>query len=832
MIAELDDLQNILLSDPWVLPEALGVLFFLTIILIILLVYNRSLRQRLNTVLHEKSVLHEIIQHDSETHCWWIEGQKELNCSRAFTQLMCLNLNHPITLIDITNQIGTQEAFQFNQAIQELCEKETAFIQTLKLLDPEITIQITGSIIRLKNKKIFTLSAIEIYPADQNSETPTLTSLKEITQERDFLRTLVDIAPIALWCRDKNNAIRYCNMAYAGTLETDPDSVIATSKELIEKNRSVSPYAMAIKAKKSNLKQVQRAHIIIDGQRRLIEMAEIPLSNQEETVGYALDITEVEDAVTDLEEHISTHHEIIEHLSTPIAIFGSDTHLQFFNSAYQKLFGFDEAWLHTKPPYGDIIQALHESRKLPEHPDFVAYKNSQIQLFKTLINPLQELIHQPDDHILRLMIAPHPMGGLLFLFDDVTDKLALERRHNTLIAVQKETLDHLYEGIIVFGSDNRLRLSNPALCKIWQLDPLELAPGRHATDLIRQISHLFVGVKDFESFQEQLITILSKRESKTGRFILVDQSMVQYAYVPLPDGSHLLSFIDVSDRWRFEQALQQRNQALEHADRLKSDFISHVSYELRAPLNTIIGFTEIMTNQYFGALNERQFDYCRGISESSQRLLSLINDILDLASIEAGQMALNQQTVDLETFMTSVIGLVYNRAHDQGLEISHHNTTGLTKFIADERRLKQALFNLLTNAIKFTPAGGHIDLKASLRSNAEDHKELCLSVIDTGVGITEQDQARIFKIFERGPFQNTKMTGAGLGLSLVKRLIELHRGYVEINSTHEQGTTIVCIIPLVEPISSQDALPNELTEEEIHFIPNSIPHEGIVRTDL
>jgi signal transduction histidine kinase len=501
----------------------------------------------------------------------------------------------------------------------------------------------------------------------------------------------------------------------------------------------------------------------------------------------------------DLSKHIAAHQEVLHQLSTPISVFGADTRLEFFNNAYVKLFGFEEAWLHTKPTFADVLQDLRERRKLPEYPDFQDFKRGRLQLFKTLLQPIEELIHQPDDQILRLLVAPHPLGGLLFLYDDVTDKLALERRYNTLIAVQKETLDHLYEGIIVLGSDSRLRLSNPATARIWRLNMADIMPGRHAREIFDLVRSSFATEEEWSAFQERLMTIINLRIPKTGRFSRMDHSMVQYAYVPLPDGSHLLSFIDVSDRWRFEQALQERNQALEQADRLKSDFLSHVSYELRAPLNTVIGFAEILTNQYFGSLTERQLDYCRGIIDSAQRLLALINDILDLASIEAGQMTLAQQPVQLDTFLSSVVGLVYNRSHDQGLEISHENQSKIQTFLGDERRLKQALFNLLGNAIKYTPSGGRIQLKAYTQEKEQGRKELCLAVHDTGVGISEEDHARIFKVFERGQNFQSKPIGAGLGLPLVKSLIELHGGTINIDSTRGEGTTIVCTVPLITP---------------------------------
>lgn len=186
----------------------------------------------------------------------------------------------------------------------------------------------------------------------------------------------------------------------------------------------------------------------------------VPLVDKNESIGYALDLTEMEEAGASLAKHIAAHQEVLHYLSTPIAVYGANTHLEFFNHAYLKLFQFDEKWLYQRPTYAEVLQDLRERRKLPEYTDFAAFKNAQLQLFNTLITPLQEMIHQPDGQTLRVMTVPHPLGGLLFMFDDVTDKLALERRYNTLIAVQKETIDNLYEGILVLGSDNRLRLSN------------------------------------------------------------------------------------------------------------------------------------------------------------------------------------------------------------------------------------------------------------------------------------------------------------------------------------------------------------------------------------
>jgi len=256
----------------------------------------------------------------------------------------------------------------------------------------------------------------------------------------------------------------------------------------------------------------------------------------------------------------------------------------------------------------------------------------------------------------------------------------------------------------------------------------------------------------------------------------------------------MLSYIDVTDSMRVENALRERTEALEAADRLKTEFISNVSYELRTPLNTITGFTEILANQYFGALNPRQMEYCQGISASAERLLNIINDILDLASLEAGRLTLERAPVDLKLLVDGVAKLMGEWANSRLLTISVDCRADVGRAEIDERRMRQALCNLVSNAIKFTPPGGQIVLSGRI---AEDHAEL--AVRDTGVGIAPHDQERVFREFERGSNREAQRAGAGLGLSLVKRFVELHGGTVAITSNPGEGTTVVCRLPLAAP---------------------------------
>jgi len=507
------------------------------------------------------------------------------------------------------------------------------------------------------------------------------------------------------------------------------------------------------------------------------------------TIGFATDHTDLEIAEGELARHVNAHGQVLESIQAAVAIYGPDKRLSFFNAAFVHLWGIEEEWLAGEPSLDELLERLRERRRIPEYADFRTFRRQQLEMFTSLIEPQTELMHRPDDRTLSVSVSPHPLGGLIFVYEDVTDRLALERSYNTLIEVQRETLDNLFEGIAVFGSDGRLKLHNPAYRTIWGLAEADLAGEPHVGDIVEKIRDFYADDGDWPGAREQIIAEVTAQTHSSGPLDRRDGSVLQRATVLLPDGNVLLTYLDVTDTARVERALRERNEALETAGRLKSEFIANVSYELRTPLNAIIGFAEILANQYFGPLAPRQLDYSRGILDSSHRLLSLINDILDLATIEAGYMTLEIGRIEVNDLLESVVTLTHERARNQDLSLTMSCPEGINAIEADERRLKQALFNLVSNAIKFTPAGGSVRLEAGL-----DDGDLILAVADTGVGIAAEDQERIFEKFERGnPY--SRDSGAGLGLSLVKSLIELHGGSVAIASEPGSGTTIRCRLP-------------------------------------
>ena len=580
---------------------------------------------------------------------------------------------------------------------------------------------------------------------------------------------MIDAAPLPIWRRGADLALADCNQAFARALDTTRELALLEGRELA-----------------CGVRGGERRHIVIGGSRRLLEFAEAPCAGGG-SIGFALDRTDVETAEGELSRHITAPAEVLEGIRASVAIYGPDKRLKFFNSAFASMWGVAEGWLAAQPSFEEMMEQLRELRRLPEVADFRAFKCERLHMFTSVIEPQQEFMHLPDGRTLLLSISPHPFGGLTFVYEDVTDRLALERSCNTLTQVRRATLDHLFEGIAVYGSDGRLKLYNPAYLAIWGLSEDEVAGEPHIGSVLDRIRAQIDDGGDWAATKQRIIDKVTAHVLASGPVYRTDGSMLQEAAVPLPDGNMRLTYLDVTDTTRVERALRERNEALETAGRLKSEFIANVSHELRTPLNAVIGFADILNNRYFGDLNPRQLEYTRGILASSHRLSKLINDILDLATIEAGYMVLETGRVEVREMLQSVLALTRDRAASRNLAIELQCPADIGAIAADERRLKQALFNLISNAIKFTPPGGAVTISAERRD-----AELLLIVADTGIGIPRADQARMLEKFERGPRQS----GAGLGLSLVKSLIELHGGTIGIESTVGRGTKIVCRLPI------------------------------------
>ncbi len=690
------------------------------------------------------------------------------------------------------------QAAALTTAISEIQNGKTPVIMTMNLDDGKRQIEctITGT---HDNEGKLTQQIVWFrdVTAQQKQQGRMAKENEQLKRDVRQFSSILNMLPIPVWLRTSDFAIRYCNLAYSMAAEEsldDKEGEQHTTPELHNQARN-----LASAATQSGELKTQRQHIVVGGARKLYQFSEIPLKADGLLIGLAEDVTEIETLQEELQRHINAQSELLESVTSAMAVFGTDMRLKFFNYAYVHLWGLDEAWLDTGPTYSELLEVLREKRRLPEHANFLQFKQQHIKLFTDLIAPREEIFYLPDGRTLRVLAIPHALGGILFAYEDVTDRLALERSYNTLIAVQKATLNNLHEGVVVFGEDGRLRLYNPRFLQIWKLEKAVLSPETHVSDLIEKTKALHHS-EDWEPYKQSFVSSLLVRKVQNQRMERTDGKVIDSVVVPLPDGATLITFSDVTDSTLVERSLRERNDALQEADRLKTEFLANVSYELRSPLTSISGFSEMLTQAYFGDLSQKQREYVDGIHEASQHLMHLINDILDIASIEAGYMRLDVGEFDVYTMLQSVILLVNERIRENKLKFSFECPRRIGRMLADETRIKQIMFNLLSNAIKYSESGGKVSLTADIiKHENKSQEEIVFIVEDNGIGITPDEQEAVFNKFYKGRTPGTKKSGAGLGLSMVKSFVELHGGRIELISNPGQGTKVVCYLQRHNP---------------------------------
>ncbi len=613
--------------------------------------------------------------------------------------------------------------------------------------------------------------------------------------ERDIRssRALLDALPMPVWLRGPTGRIEWINQAYVKAVDaTDEAQVRSRQIELLESHqryeldRLSSTSVRRIDEQQSGQVGSQRLPLIVGGERRTHNVLVLPMDGA--TAAAAIDVTALERAELELARLSAANDQTLNRVATGVAIFSRDQKLTFFNDAYRSLWQFDGAWLESAPSDGEILDRLRENSQLPAIVDYRPWKAKLLAVYKTGAE-FEDWWHLPDGRTIHIVAEQRNDGGVSYLFDDETERFALESRYNALIDVQRETLDSLNEGVAVFGTDGRLKLFNSSFVQIWKLSRRMLAEMPHIDEIIRHASSLYDDPRIWLRITQAATALPDERAPIDGQMERPDQSVVDFAVTPLPDGATLVTFADVTDAKQYERALLERNEALIAADRLKSQFISHVSYELRTPLTNIIGFSELLGTPRTGLLNDKQREYLGDISGSSKTLLSIIDDILDLATIDAGGLELKLGNVDVRAVIDAAILGIRDRAGRARLTIDIAIADDAQAFVGDESRVRQVLYNLLSNAVGFSRMDDTIHL-----SCWREDRMVTFTIEDQGVGIPKEQQARIFQRFE-SQSHGSKHRGVGLGLSVVKSLVELHGGDMSLNSEPGRGTRITVRFP-------------------------------------
>ena len=596
------------------------------------------------------------------------------------------------------------------------------------------------------------------------------------------MRHLAAVAQMPIWLRGSDGRLSWVNEAYAKAVEAaDPAQAIAEQRELLP----TAAREQIARHQQGEPTFASRLSAVIGKERHQFLVTD--WRGESTSAGIAVDVTAQALLREEYDHAQRSHADTLDQLNTAVAIFDAGQKLRFYNLAFQKLWDLDTGFLSSAPSHELLLDRLRSDGVLAEQPEWRRWKEQLLGAYRA-VDSQEHWWHLPDGRTIRVVANPQHNGGVTWVFENLTEKIDLESRYKTAIRVQGETLDNLAEGVAVFGPDGRVRLCNPAFAELWGL-PDELAQENVHISAIRGACDVLAKDSPWPDFVSLATGFDETRDERQGRAELSDGTILSWAAMPLPNGQLMTTFVDMTDSFNVERALKDKNEALQKADQLKDEFVQHVSYELRSPLTNIIGFTELLSMQTPGPLTEKQRDYVDHIATSSAALLTIVNDILDLATVDAGIMQLDIVDMDVAETVQAATDLAADRFAEQAIELSVMLDRAPATLAADANRVRQVLFNLLANAANYAPEGSTVSLTVEARGD-----RVAFTVHDDGPGMSREILDTVFRRFSSAG--GGRRRGAGLGLSIVKSFVELHGGTVDLTSGPDEGTTVTCLFPI------------------------------------
>jgi signal transduction histidine kinase len=777
----IEKLNNIFLPHElqiliWVLVIGFFLCFFIT---------SHKLRRlgNISNILKQNNLQLRLLLHNQpDLWAFWWKSDQVLKCSAELFQQFGFASNTAISPKYIKYIF---EAFNF-EAFFKVAYAGEEYKQEVRSRHDNHVYMIYGTGQLVKDDWCYTLWIRNI--SHQKSKVELHNDIiNELRTERDIMKDVLDNIPWPVWYKSSQKNLLFCNKAYGSALETTAEQAVHEQiflRSWQQGGRTPDITDLVIKTKQT---QTQKSHIVIKNERLYVEFVET-YTTKGNILGYLNDMTEREKLEQEINHLAKSTHEVLEVVSLPVIIYNNNKQVEFFNNPFIEMFELDPAWLETKPTFSEVLEELRAKRKLPDTEDFQSYKMRRLACFNNLLEPIEDIAYYPDGRTVRMVTAPYHNGGLMITLNDITDWLTLERRYNTLLAVHRQVADNLFEGLAVFGTDNKLQLYNSAFCNMWKYTEEELVPPPHLDSVIDKIKtridyqHYDA---NWDNFKHRIrAKIIDRTSNKEGRIKLYDDMVYDFSSTPLPDGSCLLTFLDVSDRYRIEKNLLERSEALEIAHGIKSEFISMIHQGIKYPLRRILlSFTD-MLDQKYGEINSKYKDRLKNTWQEVDHILRFIENANDLASIESKNTNLSREKLNVVQLIEDVKNTLFDNALEKKVHIVCQYDAA-DKFViqGDMRRLKQAFFNLIRNAIAFATSNESIFVRIHRIST-----EIQIEVMNASSIVPYEDAYGASKKLKTG-----EQIITGLGYSLIKKIITLHGGHVKLD--HVKGTRVVCSLP-------------------------------------
>ncbi|MBB5708946.1 PAS domain-containing sensor histidine kinase [Sphingomonas xinjiangensis] len=601
----------------------------------------------------------------------------------------------------------------------------------------------------------------------------------------DAMTALIEAAPMPMWYRGSDLRLLMVNSAYVRAVEgRDGEDVVARGLELVEGGGLGGPLANAAIARDTAEPQIAAMPATVSGARRMLRLHDVPLPTGG-VAGFAVDVEELEQARVGLKRFGEAQRAMLDRVSGGVAQFGSDRGLVFCNQAFRRMFAMKNEWLADRPEFDRVLERMREVNRLPDVRDFPTWKNERREWF-TAPEAVEETWSVAGTH-LRVVAQPLPEGGLLLLFEDRTQQLELQREHGEMQQVRTATLESLAEAVAVF-SKGRLQLWNRKFRQVWGFEDIFLDGHPQIPILVKAAAPRLANPNRAEVLGDLIRIAAKDRQQRGSSIAFADGRHFDVTAVPLPDGNALVTMLDTTDHHRAESALRDRNVALEAADRVKTAFVANMSYELRTPLTSIKGFSEMLHGGFAGKLTKSAKEYTEAILTSVDRLGNLIDDVLDLTQSEGAP--LEREHVELAGAAKSAADSIASLASGKRIELVVEDAGSAGSVTGDSRRLRQTIEHLLRHAVAATPEEGRVLLH--LDGNA---KVARIIVSDNGPGMSPKAVAKAFDSFAQHGISRSGERALGLGLPLAKQFVEAHGGRIQLISEPGEGTLVTVELP-------------------------------------
>ncbi len=708
---------------------------------------------------------------------------RETRCSRRLAVMMDLSGGEGSSFDALLENFSPDSADLLTSALNALRTEEKSFVLDLLHRTKPRHFRVSG----FRARTVRQNDIIDILWVSETTETVEKISnlterVQELEKETELFNQAFNSLPFPIWLRNEDLQLVMCNPAYAKAVHADSvRQALLLGSELVYEKSPREAKVLAAAARAAGKERKTREFIVMDGKRRWIEASEIPLPAQmyskNKTIGFVRDITQEQELQDSLQRHIASHNGVLEHLKTAIAVFDAEMRLQFYNTSFLNLWNLDENELDGSPTYSHVLDMMREARRLPENRDFNAYKTREIKYFTSLVSATEDILHLPSGITLRRMLTPHPLGGLLITYEDVTGHLTMERSMTVLNETQFTVVNHLREAILLFGRDGRLRLANSAYLDLWQIsDPEFNRLPLPVMDVLERQKPFFENESNWEALKDQFLGVINSHTGEIFQILRPDGKVLEFVAVGLPDGGTFVSFLDVTEEEKRsslaeekEMLLNRFKQTTVQAEKLRASFLEQLGHEINPQLSVLTRAAEQLTSGKNQHLNKQQKAFLQTVSNASIELTGLFKDLTDLALIETGSAVLELSPVDIPALLNGILKIIGEQAKNKNVTVDLTCPDRPPLLIADQKRLKQVLFYLLNNAV----AAAFKDGLISLSVRTED-KNLIISIEEQSLNVKNNSDSVNFAA------QN------GFAASLIRSFIEMHGGTLAVSD--KKGT--------------------------------------------